>query len=108
MATEREGDVAEVRRRGLISPDNLIPLGVAVVCAAALVSGAIGAYTWFDTQFDELRSSNTEINRDTAEIRKDVGAIETVLQDRITKPELESYMELLFAKNPTLVPVEVH
>lgn len=94
-------------RRTLISPDNLVPLGVAAACVLALVTGAVGGYTWLDTQFDDMNLSVREVKSDTAAVREDVNAMRALLSDRLTKSEFQNFMELFFARNPQLTSVTV-
>lgn len=66
MLDKDGAEITPSARRTLISPESLVPIGVAAAIVVAVCGGVLGGYTWLDSQFDDLVLSVNSVRSEQA------------------------------------------
>ena len=79
-----------------LSPDKTwIPIGVAIGGLITLVTGAV----WVSSSFQELAYSNKDL---ASALLRVEGVLDRLVADSVDAKELQSWIEVFRAQNPTL------
>jgi hypothetical protein len=77
-----------------LSPQTWVPISVAVSAILMFAAGAV----WINSNFQEVKFANRELANGLEEVKNTIKE----LRDRWTSRDMQQWVELLQAKNPTL------
>lgn len=84
--------MTEERRKPVLSPATLVPLGVVVACCVSVIVAVLRFHGWISGQFDAL----------SAEIKDLKAATQQINGNRWTAQDMEIYALRMEKNNPTL------
>lgn len=88
-------------------PINVRALAIPLTVVVSVVSVSVGLGVYMSTGFLTMSHQNEKTNNKIDAVNDRLNRIEVRMEGGVTRRDLEEVLRLLFAKNTSLVPVEL-